>query len=112
MVNSRDKGASAEREVASIFREVGYQDAKRGQQFCGLEGAADVVGVPGLHIEVKRRERLNIHDALTKCHGEALCGDMPIVIHRRNGEQWIASVSLADFLRLWVCLSKPNCSQS
>ena len=55
---SREKGKRGERCVASLFKEYGY-DAKRSAQFCGKTGqAADVVGVPLIHIEVKFQERM------------------------------------------------------
>lgn len=59
MTNSRRKGASGERELAKKLREYGYE-ARRGQQYCGSNGDADVVGIPGIHIECKRVEALNI----------------------------------------------------
>lgn len=62
-MNSRTKGAVGEREVASMLRGYGYK-ARRGQQYSGANGDADVVGLPGIHIEVKRREKLNIYDAI------------------------------------------------
>lgn len=62
-MNSRTKGAVGEREVASMLRGYGYK-ARRGQQYSGANGDADVVGLPGIHIEVKRREKLNIYDAM------------------------------------------------
>ena len=59
---SREKGKRGERTVASLFKEYGY-DAKRSAQFCGKTGqAADVVGVPLIHIEVKFQERMCLYD--------------------------------------------------
>lgn len=49
-MNSRAKGAGGERELAKKLREYGY-DCRRGQQFSGANGDADVVGLPGIHIE-------------------------------------------------------------
>ena len=53
----REKGKRGERELAGILRDYGY-DTRRGQQFCGSDGSADVVGLPGIHIECKRVEKL------------------------------------------------------
>ena len=58
MTNSRQKGARGERELAAVLREHGFE-CRRGQQFCGANGDADVVGLPGIHIECKRVESLN-----------------------------------------------------
>ena len=60
MTNSRRKGADGERELAKKLKEYGY-DTRRGQQYSGANGDADVVGLPGIHIECKRVERLNIN---------------------------------------------------
>ena len=62
-INSRSKGAKGERELAKILREYGYP-CRRGQQYSGANGDADVVGLPNIHIEVKRRERLEIYSAI------------------------------------------------
>ena len=84
-MNSREKGKRGEREVAAVCRYFGY-DARRGQQYCGIDGAADVIGLPGFHVEVKYREKLNIDEALAKTTAEAK-GKIPIVVHKRNGEK-------------------------
>ena len=65
-INSKQKGARFERQLASMFREHGY-DARRTAQYCGNTGeAADVVGLPFIHVEAKHVERLNIHDAMAQ----------------------------------------------
>lgn len=46
-VNSKKKGARFERELAGIFRDYGYKEARRTAQYCGNTGdASDVVGLP------------------------------------------------------------------
>ena len=56
-MNSRRKGAEGERELARVLQEYGF-DSRRGQQYCGANGDADVVGLQGVHIECKRVEKL------------------------------------------------------
>ena len=58
-MNSRNKGKIGELELAKLFRDHGFK-SRRGQQYCGTSGEADVTGLPGLHIECKRVERLNL----------------------------------------------------
>jgi Holliday junction resolvase len=41
-MNSRAKGARGERELASVLRNEGF-DARRGQQYCGANGDADLL---------------------------------------------------------------------
>ena len=94
---SKRKGKVGEREVAQILRAHGIVGARRGQQFCGL-GAADVIGLVGWHVEVKRRQTGNVHDWVDRATEEA--GELsPVVMHRRNGREWLATVPLSVFLR-------------
>ena len=80
---SRDKGKRGEREVALILREHGFE-ARRGQQYCGANGDADVVGVPGLHIEVKRTEKFRMYEALDQAINDAREDELPVVFTRKN----------------------------
>jgi len=61
MVNGKRKGKAGELEAVRLCKSEGYE-CHRTAQFCGNseEGAADIVGLPGIHVEVKRVERLNI----------------------------------------------------
>ena len=96
---SREKGKRGERQVAALFREYGF-DAKRGQQYHGGPDSPDVIGVPGLHIEVKRTERLNLYDALAQAKRDA-GEDLPVVIHRKNDSEWVVILSFDDFMKLY-----------
>ena len=99
-MNSREKGASGERELAGILREYGYT-ARRGQQYCGANGDADVVGIPGIHIECKRVERLNLDEAMAQSERDAKKdGGTPVVIHRKNRKPWRVTMNLEDFIAL------------
>ena len=97
MVNSRAKGAEGERELARILQARGYK-ARRGQQFCGANGDADVVGLPGYHIECKRVEKLNLEAAMEQSKRDARQGEIPIVAHRKNHHEWLTTLRLEDFL--------------
>lgn len=99
MVNSRAKGAKGELELAKILREHGYE-ARRGQQFCGANGDADVVGLPGYHIECKRVEKLNLEAAIEQSKRDARQGEIPIVVHRKNRQEWQVTISLEAFLKI------------
>ena len=56
-LNSRNKGAAGERELAEVLRANGFNDARRGVQFKGGPDSPDVVGFhPDWHPEVKRVE--------------------------------------------------------
>lgn len=96
---SRDKGKRGERELANILKEHGFE-ARRGQQFCGTSGDADVIGIPGIHIECKRVERLNISEAMNQSRRDAKETEIPTVFHRRNNEKWLVTMGLEDFLSI------------
>jgi len=108
-INSRSKGARAEREWAEYCREhFGLADAYRTAQRVGTGTSNDVETWPLTHCECKRVERLNVEDAMKQA--EADCGltrsmlpllpgqSVPYVAHRRNRTDWIVSVRAADLL--------------
>ena len=97
---SRDKGKRGERELSKILQQYGY-DARRGQQFSGANGDPDVVGLPGIHIEVKRVERLNLYQAMEQAKSDAREDEAPAVFHRRNGEKWMVTMMLEDWMELY-----------
>lgn len=97
-MNSKRKGKKGELDFAKFCREQGY-DVRRGQQYNGLEGE-DVVGLPGIHVEVKRVERLNIYDAITQSKRDAQ-GKIPIVAHRRNNCEWLITMRAEDWFKLY-----------
>lgn len=99
-MNSRQKGAAGERELAKALRSHGFE-TRRGQQYCGSNGDADVVGLPGVHIECKRVERLNLEDAMAQSRADARPGEIPVVMHRKNNCKWLVTLSLDDFMTLY-----------
>lgn len=98
-MNSRAKGKRGELELARILKEYGF-DSRRGQQYCGANGDADVVGLPGIHIECKRVESLNIQKAMEQAESDAGC-DIPAVFHRKNREPWKVTLYLNDFIEIY-----------
>lgn len=96
----REKGKRGERELAGILRDHGY-DCRRGQQFCGAAGDADVIGLPGIHIECKRVERLNLQEAMDQAGRDAREGELPAVFHRRDRSGWLVTMRLEDWIGLY-----------
>lgn len=100
MINSRNKGARGERELARKLREYGY-GCRRGQQYCGANGDADVVGLDGIHIECKRVERLDLYGAMAQAKKDAKLIEVPVVMHRKNNCEWLVTMSLEDWIELY-----------
>ena len=100
-INSNQKGKKGELELAAILKSYGYEDSRRGQQYCGSNGDADVVGLPEIHIECKRVEKLNIYDAVEQSKNDARTGEMPVVMHRKNRKEWLVTMPLDDWMKLY-----------
>ena len=98
----RDKGKRGEREIANLLKELGYP-ARRTAQYCGNTGdASDVVGVDGLHIEVKRCERLELPKWIKQAERDSEgTENIPVVVHRRNGERWYVTLPAIDFFQMY-----------
>lgn len=101
-VNSKQKGARFERELAAKFREYGYE-ARRTAQYCGNTGdASDVVGLPGIHIEAKHQESMRLYDWVDQAKRDsAATGDIPAVFHKKNYAETLVTMTLEDWIKLY-----------
>ena len=101
-VNSKRKGAAGERELAKKLNEYGY-NTRRSVQYNGKadDGQADLVGLPNIHIECKRVEKLNLYDAMSQAIHDAKDGELPSVFHRKNHSEWLVTMKLTDWMELY-----------
>lgn len=105
-INSKRKGAAGEREWAKVCREQGFV-VRRTQQYAGgTEESADCIGLPYIHQEVKRVEKLNIYEAMEQSYWDNVASgksetDIPIVAHRKNGKSWLITMSADDWFKLY-----------
>lgn len=100
MTNSRAKGARGERELANVLKEYGY-DTRRGQQYSGANGDADVVGLPHIHIECKRVEKLNIDKAMQQSMEDSRENEVPVVMHRKDRQRWLVTMTIDEWMRFY-----------
>lgn len=104
MINSKAKGKQGELEAVRLCRSEGF-DCHRTAQYCGNvpEGSADIVGLPLIHVEVKRNEHLNIDDALSQSTRDSGKTDhgIPIVLHRKNNTKWKVTMDAHDWFTLY-----------
>ena len=100
MPNSRDKGAEFERAIANKLKEYGYS-GRRGQQYSGANGDADVVGLPGIHIECKAVERLNSFTAMKQSENDARPGEIPVVFHKKNYKGILVYMRFEDWMEMY-----------
>ena len=101
--NSKRKGKTGELELARKLRELGF-DTRRSVQYNGKEeeGQADLLGLPGIHIECKRTEKLSLYDAVNQAKRDSEGKDeIPVVFHRRNNCEWLAILPLDEFIKIY-----------
>lgn len=98
---SRNKGKRGEREVRDLFKEVGFDKARRGQQFAGSPDSPDVIvpGLDGYHVEVKFVENLNLYKALEQAIADG-DGKKPLLFHRKSHTDWLVTLDAKEFLKL------------
>ena len=100
-INSRSKGKKGELELSHLLQDYGYE-TRRGQQFSGANGDADVEGLLDVHIECKRVERLNIDKAMEQSRRDAKVRDLiPTVFHRKNRKTWLVTMDLSDWIKFY-----------
>lgn len=100
MTNSKQKGARGERELSSKLKEYGF-NTRRGQQYCGANGDADVVGLPNIHIECKRVQNLNLYNAISQAKADANENELPAVFHRKDRSEWLVTMTFSDWMKIY-----------
>lgn len=103
---SKEKGKRGERELAALLRKYGYEGAHRGAQNAGKakggDDAPDVLGLPDIHIECKRVEKLNLYDAMKQSIADAEgTGQTPAVFHKKNRQPWLVTMTFDDWIALY-----------
>ena len=96
----RDKGARAEREVASLLTKAGFDGRRTAALQANAGRGADVTGIPGVHLEVKFQEKLSLWAALRQAEEGAEAGEVPAVVFRKSREPWRVTIPLDYFLFL------------
>lgn len=100
-MNVRRKGARGEVEIANILKGYGFKTQRTAAAYMTGKEAPDVSGLPGFHLEVKRVERLNVPEAMRQAERDAEPDEKPLLMHRRNREQWLVTMRLTDFMDIY-----------
>ena len=98
-MNSRNKGKRGELELARTLTDLGYP-CKRGVQYHGGPDSPDVTGLPHIHIECKRVNRLDLDAAWSQSVGDA-GEDIPTVMYRKDHAEWMVVMRLTDWIELY-----------
>lgn len=104
-INSKQKGKRFELELSRKFREYGYTESHRTAQYCGNTGdASDVVGLPGIHVEAKHQERMQLYDWMEQAKHDAKESGkdvLPAVFHKRNNHKILVTMELDDWMTIF-----------
>lgn len=106
------KGADGERELARILSGYGY-DLQRGGSL-SFGAVPDLVGLPGIHIEVKRCEQLRLADWMAQARFDAdrFHDGAPTVFHRRSRSPWLVTMELEDWMGLYLAVERQKSAGS
>lgn len=110
--SSQKKGRGGELEICRIFQAHGIR-AEPGQAV-SYGSTPDVVGIPGVHAEIKRVERLNVPEAMAQAvrDSEKFDDGMPILFHRRNRQGWLCTMRLEDWMCLYLAVERQKSAES
>ena len=100
-INQKQKGNRFERQLAGMLRDYGY-DCRRGQQFCGANGDADVEGLPFIHIEAKHVEKMRLYDWMEQAKRDSKgSGKLPTVFHKKNHAEVLVTMRFEDWMQVY-----------
>ena len=102
----REKGCRGERLFRDLCRENGFTGVERGGQAMFQRGSelADVIGLPGIHIECKFVEKLNTRKAMQqsiKDSEDEKAGNLPILAHKVSRGDWLITMRASDWFKLY-----------
>lgn len=99
--NQQRKGRAGELELVKVLNSHGIQ-AEPGQPV-SYGATPDIVGVTGIHVEVKRVEKLNVLEAMNQSirDSEKFGDGLPALFHRRNRSPWLVTMRLEEWLELY-----------
>ena len=107
--SSKAKGASAERAVTDYLRANGFPYAER-RRAGATADTGDIIAIPGLTVEVKNHQRLELSSWVDQMLGE-MNNTTPaawqgVVVHKRKGKtdpgEWYATTTFD----LWLTMLK------
>lgn len=103
-INAKQKGTRFERELADLFRKMGYADARRTAQYCGNTGdASDVVGLPGIHVEAKHQETMRLYNWMAQAKRDSDGkSELPAVFHKKNRADILVTMTLGDWMQIYA----------
>ena len=99
--SSQRKGREGERQLARLLQEHGFNAVVGDPLNYGTQ--PDLTGIPGVHIEAKRCEHIRLSEWMEQAIRDSQrFGDgIPIVFHRRSREDWLCTMRMEDFIKMY-----------
>lgn len=99
--SQQKKGRGGELELAHLLQCYGY-DVRPGEPLnYGKE--PDLVGLPHIHVECKRTEKMKMNEWLDQAQRDAeRFGGTPAVFHRSNRRPWTVTMLMKDWMALYL----------
>lgn len=97
--SAKDKGARGERLLVHFLEKFGLS-TRRGMVWLSQ---SDVIGLDGIHIEVKNVEALNVRKALDQAIEEAekKKDGLPTVFWKKSRKEWVTVMRTEDWVTLY-----------
>lgn len=107
---SQRKGRAGELELSALLQRHGF-NVQPGRAVSYGE-VPDLSGLPGIHIECKRVEKLNLTAALEQAahDAERFHDGLPTVFWRKNRQSWTVTMPLESWLKLYTSFGEIQCS--
>lgn len=102
-MNSKRKGNAGELEALHLLEAEGLEVHRNDQRYIGGKDNPDIsLSVAGqrYHLEVKRKEKFSLYEAMDQAVADANGKAVPVVLHRKNRRPWVAILRMGDFIRL------------
>jgi len=100
---SKAKGTAAETAVVRFLQANGHPGAER-RALAGAQDRGDVAGIPGVVIEVKDCQRMELAAWMNELARETPVGELGVVWHKRRGHTlpgaWYVTMTGATFVAL------------
>ena len=102
-MNSKRKGNAGELEALHLLEAAGMDVKRNDQRYIGgVENPDIALYAAGqrFHLEVKRKEKFSLYEAMDQAIADANGKAVPVVLHRKNRRPWVAILRMGDFIRL------------
>lgn len=98
-MNSRRKGKVGEREARDVVRCWWFaSDCIRAAQSNGKHSADLLYAGENVHVEVKRRKRIQARDFMAQAVSDARINEFPVVLMREDNSGWMVMFRVEDSL--------------